>query len=527
MVVGARRFVVQVGTPPQNYTVLPATNGQHTYVPSADDCQQTTRADCGASRGASSFANRPSPGFQTNASSTWDLIGIYELGINKQLGYTGSGVSGYDVLNFGSDLSNGKKMVGKQVITSYASQDIWLGALGLGYAKTTFRANERVDSMLVGMQGNGIIPSQSFGYTAGASYRNATASLTLGGYDESRISKVLSVPLSSDSPEKPLSIGLQSIVVANSLNGTQNLLHQPIIIPIDSSVAELWLPESVCDVFAAAFELEYQKSSGRYAITEATRNKLRELGPKLTFTVSDGFVQGQSINLDFPYSAFDHQAGYPIFPENTNYFPIRRAANDSQYVLGRAFLQETYIGVDYEREQFNLSQAVFPDSNVPSKIVTITSLNSTTNSTGGTEGDAVASSALSGGAIAGIVVGAVAGLALMAALVWFCWVRRSRKGAAAATELEANREKGPFKKMYEPEPIELQTGNEIYEAGANQRTPAAEIDGKWDTFKYSNRSVAELPANDMIYEVEGVTGDPKRPEQKAVGLLQNTSGHGR
>ncbi|PVI06643.1 acid protease, partial [Periconia macrospinosa] len=417
-------FVVQVGTPPQKFTVLPATNGQHTYVPSANDCQRTNRTDCGTSRGVSPIAGQPSHGFQTNASSSWDLIGIYELGINKPLGYTGSGVSGYDTLNFGAELSNGRKITDKQVVTSYVSQDVWIGALGLGYAKMTFRSNERVDSMLVGMQQSGIIPSQSFGYTAGAHYKNASASLTLGGYDASRISKGLSIPLSSDDPEKPLTVGLQSVVVENSLNGTQNLLRQPILIPIDSSVTELWLPETVCEIFAAAFGLEYQESSGRYAITEATRNKLRQLNPKLTFTVSDGFVQGQSVNLDFPYSAFDLQAGYPIFPETTNYFPIRRAANESQYVLGRAFLQETYLGVDYERETFNISQATFPDPKEASKIVTITSVNSTTISSGG---QTAASNQISGGAIAGIVIGAVAGVALIAALIWFFWARRSKK----------------------------------------------------------------------------------------------------
>ncbi|CAI6335884.1 unnamed protein product [Periconia digitata] len=531
-------FVVQVGTPPQNFTVLPATSGQHTYVPSADDCQRTNLTDCGSSRGVSPFANQPSPGFQTNASSTWDLIGIYELGINSRLGYSGGAVSGYETLNFGTEVPNGRQPSDKQVVTSYVSQDLWIGTLGLGYAQMTFRANERVNSTLVSMQQENLIPSQSFGYTAGASYRKAPASLTLGGYDESRTSKGLSIPLSTDDPEKPLTVGLQSIVVANSLNGTQNLLHQPILIPIDSAVTELWLPESVCEVFAAAFDLQYQQVSGRYAITEETRTKLRQLNPKLTFTISDGFVQGRSTNIDFPYSAFDLQAEYPIFPESTSYFPIRRAANDSQYVLGRVFLQETYIGVDYERETFNVSQAAFPDSTEAAKIITITSLDSSTNSTGGS-GEAATASQLSGGAIAGIVVGAVIGVGVIAALIWFFFFRRARQSKkegkrkgeeeeeeaeemSSTTQLEAIEEQRLPSKSYEAEPAELHGAHGIHEAGIPHGT-FVEMDGRMTSYKYAHGEIAELPADDMIYEADGGANTYKQGEDKSAAAFPEKS----
>jgi hypothetical protein len=42
-------------------------------------------------------------------------------------------------------------------------------------------------------------------------------------------------------------------------------------------------------------------------------------------------------------SAFDLQAHWSIYPSTTNYFPLRRAANDTQYTLGKKFLQEAYV----------------------------------------------------------------------------------------------------------------------------------------------------------------------------------------
>jgi hypothetical protein len=165
------RFLVSAGTPPQNFTVLPATNSPHIYIPVADDCQRINRTDCGELRGVSTFGNRPSPGFQSNASSTWDLIGLYEIGVNRDLGYTGNGISGYDTVALGKNSTSEAVSLEKQVVTAYATPDLWIGQLGLGTKKVAFRQNEEVNSTLLGLKIKGVISSLSFGYTAGASYR--------------------------------------------------------------------------------------------------------------------------------------------------------------------------------------------------------------------------------------------------------------------------------------------------------------------------------------------------------------------
>lgn len=432
----------------------------------ADDCQRINRTDCGESRGISPFGNRASPGFQSNVSSTWDLIGLYEIGVNRKLGYTGNGISGYDTVGFGKTSTSDAQFLQKQVLTAYATPDLWIGQLGLGTQEVTFRQNERVNSTLLNLKNNGIIPSLSFGYTAGASYRRyldsmagfvqstdhcsgftkVTASLTLGGYDQSRTSETITIEMSDDE-EKPLTVGLQSIIVTNSLNGTFSLLHQAILAPIDSSVSELWLPTSVCEQFATAFGLQYHEPSGRYALSESTRSKLRSLAPKLTFTVSDGLVEGKTLNLDLPYASFDLEATYPIFPNATAYFPIRRAANESQFMIGRAFLQEAYLGVDFERRQFNISQTRFENPMLEADIVTVMPLDSNSNSTIDSQAPSGTSSPhLSPGVVTGVVISAVLGTLLIVGLFWFYWVRRPRdKAETVAMASTESTSRGPAK----------------------------------------------------------------------------------
>ncbi|CAI6334366.1 unnamed protein product [Periconia digitata] len=426
-------FTISVGTPPQNFTVLPATNAQHIYIPAADDCKRIPRFDCASSRGVGAFDNARSLGFQANASSTWKLIGLHEVGLNQNLAWSGNGVTGYETIGFGDDdkvPDRGKVMDG-EVVTAYVTPDIWVGLLGLGGSSITYREGERVGSFISHLKEKRIIPSESFGYTAGASYRSTKipASLTLGGYDQTRISTPITIPLSKDTAN-PVSLSLQKIVVSNSPNGTLSLLTDAILTPIDSSVPELWLPEPVCDRFASLFSLEYQNASGRYAISPSTREKLKELSPTFTFTVADSLVGGKSTNIDLPYAAFDLEATYPIFANATRYFPIRRAANDSQFAIGRAFLQEAYIAVDYERERFDIGQASFATPMPEPDIVTIRPANDTAELSSRIE-----KNEMSAGEIAGAAIGAVLAAGMLVAIVWYVFFRRRRGGHGDAESM--------------------------------------------------------------------------------------------
>lgn len=366
------------------------------------------------------FAQRLSPGFQSNASSTWEAIGIYELGIGRNLGIPGNGFNGFDTIAM-EDV----KLEHEPVI-AYASPAFWLGQLGLLPSTLNFSKTISSPSLLRSLKDAGDIPSLSYGYQAGAAYRNAKVpgSLVIGGYDRSRASApALTVPISDT---LGFNVGVQDVVASNTLQGTLSLIsNEKILAAIDSSVPELWLPRSVCDKFETAFGLQYHEASDRYILNDTTHAQLVQLSPSLAFTIgSDTSVGGNTTIIRLPYSSFDLQASFPIFAQATKYFPIRRAANETQYTVGRTFLQEAYLGVDWERNVFNISQAAFADPMPAADVVTILPLPGLTRTNGTIVDDKKAT--LTGGAIAGIVVGSVAAVAIALLLLWFTCARRRR-----------------------------------------------------------------------------------------------------
>ena len=66
------------------------------------------------------------------------------------------------------------------------------------------------------------------------------------------------------------------------------------------------------------------------------------MNPNITFSSSN--TAGENLDIVLPCAAFDLTASFPVANNTTtNYFPLRRAANDTQYALGRVFLQEAYV----------------------------------------------------------------------------------------------------------------------------------------------------------------------------------------
>lgn len=199
---------------------------------------------------------------------------------------------------------------------------------------------------------------------------------------------------------------------------------------IDSAVPEIWLPIGIAENIAASFGLFYDTNTGYYLINSTMHDRWTSSNPLFTFQLGATATEnGNSVNIVLPYKAFEHQLGWPVYSPATYYFPMKRAANDTQYVLGRAILQQTYLTVDYDRKNFTLGPAVFPDTGVNPRIVTITSPKTNSNSGG-----------ISAGAIAGIVIGAIA-VAILA-IAAFLFFRRRRKTRnttqdAKIAELEA------------------------------------------------------------------------------------------
>lgn len=289
--------------------------------------------------------------------------------------------------------------------------------------------------------------------------KSEPCSLTLGGYDANRfVPHNISFELN---PVHQPDAFLNSISVASSSstrkpsNWSDNPLQllapaDGVYVTIDSSTPFLWLPKSTCEKFAQALSLTYNDSLALYTFdgNASQRDALRSLNLNFTFSLSDTSSPSQIVNITLPYAAFDLQLTYPYIINTTYasgnkyYFPLRQAANETQYVLGRSFLQEAYIITDYDRNNFSIYQALHPaDPTGNTSIVDITKPGA--NSSPGPGGQ----STLSQTAIIGIAVGAAALLVLILALLTF-YVYRRRKHQRQRHEILVEK-----KPEYEPSSV--------------------------------------------------------------------------
>jgi hypothetical protein len=170
-------FVLRVGTPSQDFHVLPASRSGEAYIPIADGCSEDNSTDCGALRGAYDFNGRPSNGFVANASSSWHELGIYDMDIRPELGFNANALYGRDNLGFMIENSGGARLP-NQVIAAVTEPDVYVGMLGLGLKAANFSELESPQpSMIQSMKDEGNIPSLSYGYTAGAYYSKNSSTI--------------------------------------------------------------------------------------------------------------------------------------------------------------------------------------------------------------------------------------------------------------------------------------------------------------------------------------------------------------
>ena len=168
-------FVVRVGTPPQGFKILPSTSGHQTWVPVPLGCTSSDPPDCGMLRGTLPSRGAPSNGFLANQSSSWIENGIYDLGIDSHINLTGNGDYGYDTVALGLENTTGLSLT-HQVVAGIATKDFYLGQWGLDPRPSNFTTyDDPIPSYLKDLVDSNLIPSLSYGYTAGARYRKSNS----------------------------------------------------------------------------------------------------------------------------------------------------------------------------------------------------------------------------------------------------------------------------------------------------------------------------------------------------------------
>ena len=429
-------FSVQIGTPPQTIRTFPSWASYQTWgvVPAGCNTSSDYKA-CAGNRGGI---------FDQTKSKTWDEIGLYELYIEQNLGYEGNAYYGYDVVTLGMPGEDGPTLE-NTIVGGFAWDDFYIGLFGINPKPTNFTSfNDPSSSFMSLLKQRDYIPSVSFGYTAGAKYRftGELASLTLGGYDTSKfIQNDVEFAFAPDN-SRDIVVALQSISTPSQIKSSPvptELLPYAIYAYLDATVAELWLPIESCRVFEYEFGLTYDNYTQLYLVNNTLHQQLLDRDASITLELGKKLDGGETVSIEMPYAAFDLtvKPPYQFVTEQTNYFPLRRAMNDSQYTIGRTFFQEAYIAIDWEGEKFNVSQRAW-NQDATEHLVAITPAPAGSGPEYLNPSKSGSSNGIGGGEIAGIVVGAVAGIVLIALALFFCLRRGKDKKAAQHEKLESD-----------------------------------------------------------------------------------------
>jgi len=398
----------------------------------------------------------------------------------------------------------------QQVIAGTTSKTLNIAFFGLSVK--ALKIPGTVDTTFThGLADFALIPASGFSYTAGSfgigstwnspsssGYSNQSStqekslttravqpSLVLGGYDASRIDQqsILEVDIANNnalSLTAPLYVNLTSITFSGSdetwRNGTVDNLGSTAVY-IDSSIAQLWLPLSACRVFERVFGLRWNEESELYLINDTEHTRLKQLNTSVTFSLHSSRHDSTVRNFTLSYAAFDLLITYPLVPSTSYYFPLKRASSLEQYMLGRAFLQETHVSVDYGASTFNISKAVDDNASRGRLVSFPTQPNITAHKAHKT--------GITSGAYAGIGVGVAAATIFVgvALLVWRLPWWPLRRRLDGSDKLDQNSEENlcgetnPGVEAMGGERIELEAMDAMLEIGATRHRPY-EISGR-------------------------------------------------
>jgi hypothetical protein len=176
-------FNLQVGndTQRQNFRIIPSIASYAAWLPSSSVCQTylDVRPDtdaCSSSLGIGFYEGQQSHGFMDNRSSTFrgHPAGFVEVGTSDAGSLFGAEYNkeahpGADVLRLEFRDNNNVTNPDRSLIYSTTSELYPTAMLGLGFGETMLN-NNPVPSFMRTMSDAMIIPSRSWGYTAGASY---------------------------------------------------------------------------------------------------------------------------------------------------------------------------------------------------------------------------------------------------------------------------------------------------------------------------------------------------------------------
>jgi hypothetical protein len=184
-------FIVNAGSPPQQFYALISTSGLGAWLVDdtacnvAQDSTVSQHPDCQTLRGS-----QHNTGWSKGNSSTYQQLGDYVLELNNDIplatafgsspvsvNYTGaeynnSASLGRDRVGLLSNDQNGSPITANgSLVYGMVDQSFWISTLGIGNGNQQLEQNPAEFPSFLNLLANGsVIPSKSWGYTAGAYY---------------------------------------------------------------------------------------------------------------------------------------------------------------------------------------------------------------------------------------------------------------------------------------------------------------------------------------------------------------------
>ncbi|KAG5960868.1 hypothetical protein E4U57_008014 [Claviceps arundinis] len=318
-------------------------------------------------------------------SKKWSGLGTWQLGL-PDLGTGGSGQYGFDTIAASSPINDVAFGMTNVLMSAISATDFYLGYFGVGLRSGSFGDVVASPPLRQAVSSFGWIPSYSYGYTAGASYRGVIGSATLGGYDAARFvphDNIFPMEQTEGAP-RPRVRGIEISAKNSSLpagwpSATRLLMtyNQTFTAVIDTTTPYLWFPAAICDAFTKALNLSYNDTLGFYTLTNEQYVNFtaptNSLSLKFSFSSKDNNdnfglplnVPGV-VNITLPIQSFVSLLQYPFMNATIRqddpavpYLTLRKGIGEN-FIIGNAFLQESYIITRYDSSAFSIHQARFP-----------------------------------------------------------------------------------------------------------------------------------------------------------------------
>ncbi|RAH47515.1 putative aspartic-type endopeptidase [Aspergillus brunneoviolaceus CBS 621.78] len=489
---------VEVGSNKQPVALYPGATYTTTILTDSICTNKTVSATCYASQ-AGTYNQTESTSAHLLSKTSWETLywAVEGKGIEEDLG---------DQISFGPTVPNVSIQAIDQTYQTYPNgkaYPVQVGNLALGAPWSTATVDNVTLNMitpwLYNSGGDNAIPSYSYGMHIGSVSPAIPASLVLGGYDQSRVLGNVSAQ-SVTSTSGTFQISLKDIGLGLIGNNTpagftsQGGLFQhgegestAEVVTIDPTKPYMYLPEATCNAITASLPVSFNQSLGLYFWDTTSSNyaNLTSSPTYLSFTFSLNNATSQNFTIKVPLAQLALTLQEPLVEQNQTYFPCFLSTDTP--VLGRAFLQSAFVGVNYHEGANSgtwflaqapgpsVSNAVITTITVPTKSIagtnasweaswaeyfhldtTTTSQNSTTVASG--------SGGLSAGAKAGIGVGVGVGGALVIAAAVLWMVRRKRRQRRNAGEKRKPGEGGFVElpaRVTEGPPRELDTKKQV------------------------------------------------------------------